>query len=99
MLISLYKLIRNSNTVIESAGRRRTLRTFRNMNDRLLADAGISRELLEQGVRAWPWRSSDAADNRRVAPAAKASVVDFPSRHRFISETYDQGAARERIAA
>jgi uncharacterized protein YjiS (DUF1127 family) len=24
---------------------------------RLLADAGFSRELLEDGVRAWPWRT------------------------------------------
>jgi len=38
-----------------SRSRRRMLR----LQDDLLADLGCSRALLEEGVRAWPWRTTD----------------------------------------
>ena len=40
----------------------RTRARLSHLNDRYLADIGISRELLEQGVRAWPWRTAADAD-------------------------------------
>ena len=39
------------------AGRKRALEILLNSSDRILTDAGLSRELLEQGVRAWPWKA------------------------------------------
>jgi uncharacterized protein YjiS (DUF1127 family) len=39
------------------AGRSRARRELLAMDARLLADCGISRELLEQGVGTWPWRA------------------------------------------
>jgi uncharacterized protein YjiS (DUF1127 family) len=38
------------------AGRARACNSLLTLNDRLLEDIGISRELLQQGVSAWPWR-------------------------------------------
>ncbi len=35
------------------------------LDDRLLEDAGFSRELLEQGVKAWPWRSAEYLKNNQ----------------------------------
>ena len=62
----------------EIAGRARTLQILRGLSDRQLADAGISRELLNQGRTAWPWRveetsSLDLAAVHKV-PAIKPAV-------------------------
>lgn len=44
-------------TSFEQAGRRKALVELSKMNDRTLEDLGISRALLSQGVKAWPWKS------------------------------------------
>jgi len=44
---------------IINAGRTRAREHLLAQNDRLLEDAGFSRELLELGNRAWPWRVDD----------------------------------------
>ncbi len=41
----------------ERSGRARARRELLHMDDRLLADAGFSRVLLELGIEAWPWRA------------------------------------------
>lgn len=51
------------------------------MDDKLLADAGFSRELLEQGVRAWPWHVDDESETSvrfNTASAGKSlSKTDY----------------------
>lgn len=44
--------------ILENQARRRTLEQLSSMSDRQLRDCGISRELLSDGVKAWPWRES-----------------------------------------
>ncbi|WP_455375559.1 DUF1127 domain-containing protein [Kaarinaea lacus] len=52
-------------------GRARARRELLSMSDRSLADIGFSRELLEIGVSAWPWRlNQDIGPINFVAPAA-----------------------------
>jgi len=62
----------------ELSGRARTLQILRGLSDRQLDDAGLSRELLNQGLKAWPWRveettSLDLAAVRKVS-AIKPAV-------------------------
>src|SRR5262245_61802821 len=56
------------------------------LDARLLADAGFSRELLEAGVRAWPWRAPDepaealGSRGRRLTEADyRAAIADLES--------------------
>jgi len=44
------------------AGRARVRRELLNLSERSLTDAGFSRELLEAGVSAWPWRVNQDTD-------------------------------------
>jgi len=48
--------------------KRRDRKLLLQLDDRTLTDINISRELLEQGVKAWPWRLHE--DSVRVAAAA-----------------------------
>ena len=41
--------------------RERAREVLLRMSDRALADAGFSRELVESGVKAWPWRAEEPA--------------------------------------
>lgn len=96
MLANLYLSVTEHIGFLEAGRRRQARRELLGMSDRLLADAGVSRNLLNQGVRAWPWRPESDTTPTFVP---SASVLEFPGRHRFISETYDQGAVRQPIAA
>lgn len=60
-------------TLIAHARTRKELLTY---SDRFLADTGFSRDLLEQGVSAWPWRVSDGATE---LPAMQS--IDHDVRH------------------
>ncbi len=51
--LSIAKKILNT---LELIGRNRVRHELLMMNDRNLKDIGFSRELLEKGVSAWPWR-------------------------------------------
>ena len=55
--------------------RRRLLR----MSDRALADMSFSRERLEAGVRAWPWRTEDGAQGTVAASARRPAVPNVTS--------------------
>lgn len=60
----------------EYAGRSKAMHELLNMSDRQLQDFGFSRELLEVGVGAWPWRSEAAPQLSviRVGTFAKSEV-------------------------
>ena len=55
------KIASRYNSYMTTMARARTLEVLLNSSDRLLDDAGFSRDLLEQGVAAWPWRIDDQA--------------------------------------
>jgi uncharacterized protein YjiS (DUF1127 family) len=48
-------------TLFERVGRAHVRRSLLRYNDRALEDMGFSKELLEAGTRAWPWRAADEA--------------------------------------
>lgn len=52
-------------------------------DDRMLADSGFSRELLQKGVSAWPWRTLEAQDASSYGnPALKTraqAITDLKS--------------------
>ena len=52
---------------LQRLARARTRGELLRRSDRALADAGLSRELLLVGTRAWPWRVDHAADDARDA--------------------------------
>lgn len=65
----------------EVAGRARTLQILRGLSDRQLEDAGLSRGLLDQGLKAWPWRveettSFDLATMRTVQPETIVAAIE-----------------------
>lgn len=45
------------NSYFTHMGRARAREVLLGNSDRMLEDAGLSRELLESGVKAWPWRA------------------------------------------
>ena len=67
-----------------TAGLRRARRELLASSDRQLSDIGFSRELLEQGVKAWPWRVTP--DSPTDFSAASVAVVEPVADHRFVAE-------------
>lgn len=55
----------NLGTAMSRVGRSRTREVLLRQSDRTLEDAGFCRELLSQGVQAWPWRRDDAFEDAR----------------------------------
>ena len=60
-------------TSLENSQKARVMNYFQDMSDKQLADIGISRALLQQGVKAYPWHVAD--EN-----AESAKVVSFPKK-------------------
>ena len=56
----LHKIWAGYETAMIRVGRDHARRQLLRMSDRSLADAGFSRDLLEAGVGAWPWRREEA---------------------------------------
>jgi uncharacterized protein YjiS (DUF1127 family) len=52
-------------------GRERARNSLLHLNDRLLEDVGLSRELLVEGGSAWPWRK----DSVEIASATKKKKI------------------------
>lgn len=50
-------VLRGFNRYMTHLSRARVRELLLKSSDRMLADAGFSRELLESGVKAWPWHS------------------------------------------
>ena len=63
MLQAIKTMAFRYNTYMTYLGRKRALEFLLNSSDRVLEDAGFSRELLEKGVQAWPWRVEQAEEN------------------------------------
>lgn len=61
MLQTLKSMATRYNDYMTYVGRKRTCEVLLRSNDRLLEDAGFSRELLEKGVDAWPWQVTGSA--------------------------------------
>ncbi|MFK7856398.1 MAG: hypothetical protein AB8B79_19940 [Granulosicoccus sp.] len=56
MLGFLKKFMASYDSYMTLVGREKAREVLLNSSDRMLEDAGFSRELLEVGVKAWPWR-------------------------------------------
>ncbi|ASJ73628.1 DUF1127 domain-containing protein [Granulosicoccus antarcticus] len=65
--LSLKKLDTESHAFANVVGRRRARRALLTKSDHMLADMGFSRELLEQGVKAWPWLVATDTTEQLVA--------------------------------
>ncbi len=61
MLVLVKRMLAVIQHRLELAARARTRRVLLDRGDRFLEDVGISRELLEAGVHAWPWRVDGSA--------------------------------------
>lgn len=61
-------------SMIENFLKTRTLRSLKTLTETQLDDIGVSRELLTQGVGAFPWRIQDAGLQQ---PTTNAVVVQF----------------------
>lgn len=62
----------------ENRGRNVVRDELLSKDDRFLADIGISRELLEEGVGAWPWRIDQLAnDETRATARPRSTSKDF----------------------
>ncbi len=57
------------------AGRVRARNSLLELNDRLLEDISVSRELLNQGISAWPWRI-ESAEIHALKPAEQICATD-----------------------
>ncbi len=90
------KIETENHTFANVAGRRRARRTLLAKSDRLLADMGFSRELLEQGVDAWPWL---VAPDTTGEFAATAPVVALTVPHSDVAEEPHQVMDERRYAA
>lgn len=79
---------------MQRAGYDRARREMLRLSDRLLDDVGVSRELLEQGVDAWPWRKPEVVTARSAAnlESAVAELRDYND-----DELNELGIARAQI--
>lgn len=69
-------VMNTSRNVLQWYERARLRERFLAMDDRLLTDIGISRDLLKVGVDAWPWRmAGEQRDAASEATLSKASVA------------------------
>lgn len=65
-------------------GHGRLRRELLRCDDRLLADAGFSRQLLEEGVGAWPWREVGLSAD--PAPGMERAEITRQERRQAIKE-------------
>jgi uncharacterized protein YjiS (DUF1127 family) len=75
---------------IVQAGRARIRRELLSLSDRSLVDAGFSRELLEAGVSAWPWRV-----NQDIGPINYPALAGF---HQPVSVAPQKSQYRQAVA-
>ena|SRR5450631_2222746 len=76
--------------------KRRDRKLLLKLDDRTLADIAISREMLEQGVKAWPWRlPEDSVQVAAVAGSFRTAVRELESYND--AELADLGISRGSI--
>lgn len=63
------KLVRFIQQKKEAVAMRETQAYLLSLDDRLLADAGFSREQLLKGVKAWPWRTEERLQDQDMVKA------------------------------
>jgi len=86
-MFSIATLFANSQRRKEIAVMKQTRAYLLSLDDRLLEDAGFSRVLLEQGIKAWPWRSEAYLENNRArAPHSKNDLKAAASTLRSFSD-------------
>lgn len=74
-VIIMFKAIKEGfNGFMARVGRERVRREFLLRSDRFLNDIGVSRDLLEEGVAAWPWK-----------PACKFGQIVSPVNNRSVA--------------
>ena len=99
MLQAIKTMAFRYNSYMTYVGRKRAHEYLLNSSDRVLDDAGFSRELLEKGVRAWPWRLEQAEENLQpvmVDELAKEKAVE-ELRAYSEKELHDLGITRDSI--
>ncbi len=110
-MTALHRIKSALKRAILRSGYRRTRNVLLGLSDRQLADAGISRELLLQGIDAWPWRdpaetAGSAGSPAHAAPRVRAAA---PSARRIRNaerelyaysdrELADLGISRDNVA-
>ena len=55
----LKRIMHSLTTAMERSAQNRTRQYLLGLTDRHLEDMGLSRELIKQGPKAWPWRAPD----------------------------------------
>ncbi len=89
--------VRGFNSYTTYLGRARVREVLLRSSDRMLEDAGFSRELLESGVKAWPWHKPEVAltplDFKQVGDVAAMRELQNYSD----TELHDLGMSRATI--
>ena len=84
----------------------RTLSVLRSMDPRFLREAGLSPELMQLGIEAWPWRaavidppqvSAMSASSREAAADTDQMAAGSPAKFGLGVESSDAPAVRGRI--
>jgi len=79
----LTKLSSTIMTAFEIAGRSKTLSSLNSLSDSQLDDLGFSRELMAQGISAYPWKAQDfksmptLTETRATAKEIKDSIKEL----------------------
>lgn len=73
MLKALKKVARGYESYMTYRGRALAREQLLRYDDRMLADNGFSRELLEKGVTGWPWRTATEQEGSRSVNTVLAS--------------------------
>jgi uncharacterized protein YjiS (DUF1127 family) len=55
----LKNMVKGYERYLTHRGRRKALEILLRADDRMLADNGFSRDLLELGLKGWPWRTTE----------------------------------------
>ncbi len=86
MLNKLNKIAEAYNRYMNHVARTRVREALLQSSDRMLEDAGFSRELIEQGVQAWPWRETTTKQQEKPLAFDKISEL-----HAVADVTFDHG--------
>lgn len=81
----LNKAVSGISAALERNARERARHELLRLDPRLVQDAGLSRELLHEGVGSWPWRLKDEEE---MLEAARRARVDAKAEKRAIRELY-----------
>lgn len=97
----LQRIMQSLSRAFERSAQARTRRYLLGQSDRALADMGFSRELLEQGAKAWPWRLTDDTQGefRLAAATAQDKDADSDRRNAFKAIQFNRRHSDAKLAA